>query len=1461
MSSGAPSKGLGILARSSSSINMSQPSPNGSSGSTRAPAKAQITSGVSPPSSPSRKGSSNNNNNNNGTTSPTAALARQSSQRSIVDIQRKSSSVFTSNVRVLHPNAAMIIRAIVADDVLAFARELVLTQPTPEQLARKVLVPGVGYISDASPDEENCTAKYYLREDNHADCGHLAASNDAFAVLNFLLRMKNADVKENQTIDTQWTPLHFGAFNQSERICALLRSSGAELFVEDVYGDRPCDIAALFGNRYLAERLGDTSSADEGTKKDQAYQQLLAQAKAYEEERARDAEARRKQYEQHMQLEKEKRQAIEDRRKLKSVFEIERLSFLRDRWLLARQSFLRDFLVDRYQRWAEHMELAMAMHGAAQEKAAADRIYREEAERRRIAELQRRKSKKGSDRRSSKAAAAAANNSSDNRSPPKTAGTISPTSAAALPPALSAPPLRMEELSALEQFLSLLPEEPLPEVTDRMNKEQKAAVVKQRNKMIKERKARREEATKQFHALEMEHYYQQEALEEENLLGRVEVEQQWFSAFGNLACYDPSIDRKHSGFFRYEAFDDRYRWSCCGQVGDPFALGCLPAEDRTRMMVHTGALKYHIHDCPCGGTVVGGASPALVASSHHTHHDNSKTSSKSNHHSHLSTTTPQQPLPRPDGNDDVIGTDRKLSGFVDEDAANRQKRNQRRVGPEAPTYCNPGGCCWTCCGATLRTSPGCTSQNRFLFADHLLCDVRFLPADVNATVSYVITSADGMEDAHRLLVERAASPVDIMNVLLEERSQMIVSDLLVPTDPESATNIAFIIGENGVNMESEADRDVHQQDPAELERIKYSHGLRRPKCAHYITSKSLVRISNHGRTLEHLTPPLTSRKTCRRVGPASTLPLQARVTRTNLLGNFVLKGDFLADVRRGDADGSAALAALKNLSKGSRRHGGDDDDNKNIDDDDSSSHSSASSDVIAVEVVNPDLQQQSSTADSALGRGDDDAGNQSATTIIQPPSSSLAASPKSVGSPLAWSGASSSGPSSPGGTMNARAVDPSEIFSGIPTFASWGNIYEEHPGDHAAYAFEMRITACPIPVSVTDERLVIGVVQAELPPPDEMPEAKEEAWNVEEDDEHAADDDDDDLNDVTGADEEAYHATGAFENDAASIQLLAMADGSIQSTRPNRRKRGGASPSFQDEPTTPMEAHEQALEAARNAHRRKTVTGAGASPGGRRGRAASVVTFENENADDAGLERKASSVVEGPKYGAASPTSSGSSFTGGLANCFSTVVAAEKRKASIFHVPRRTRAYFAREGSYISGPYGIGWWAHTNSLRGHGLEYELPEENYLREGDLVTFVVDGMNNQLHLFHNRAFCQTIRLPHASSCGYVPAVTLVARARVDVEYVGTRLPYVFKWWREKAMRERMLRLTVSPKELDVRLASLELAKKKSSMRGGPPRSGGSSPSGSSSPHRHRSHLTADSRASSDLRAQEEEAEIRY
>jgi hypothetical protein len=1337
----------------------------------------------------------------------------------------------------------MIIRAIVADDVLAFARELVLTQPTPEQLAKSVLMPGAGYISDASPDEENCAAKYYLREDTHADCGHVAAANDAFAVLNFILRMKNADVKENQTIDTLWTPLHFGAFNQSERICALLRSSGAELFVEDVYGDRPCDIAALFGNRYLAERLGDTSSSDEGTKKDQAYQQLLAQAKAYEEERAREAETRRREYEAHVQLEKEKRQAIEDRRKMKSQFEVERLSFLRDRWLLARQSFVRDFLVDRYQRWAEHVEIAMSMHGAAQERLAADRIHREEAERRRIAEMQRKKMKKGADRKGPNAAPAAPNRG-DNRSPPSGASTISPNTSA-LPPLLAP---RVEELSALEQFLSMLPEEPLPEVTDRMNKDQKAAVVKQRNKMIKERKVRREEATKQFHATEMAHYYQQDALEEEYLLGRVEVEQQWFSAFGNLSCYDPSIDRKHSGFFRYEAFDDRYRWSCCGQIGDPFALGCLPAEDRTRMMVHTGALKYHIHDCPCGGTIVGAPPPIP-------HGGNAK-----HQHASKANSSPPPPLVV----DEVIATDQKLSGFVDEEAANRQKRNQRRVGPEVPQFCNPGGCCWTCCGATLRTAPGCTSQHRFLFADHLLCDVRFLPADVAATVAYVNTSADGLEDSHRLLLERSASPVDVMSVLLEERSQSLVADLLVPTDPESATNIAFIIGENGVNMESEADRDVHQLDPAEIERVKYSHGLRRPKGPHYITSKGLVRISNHGRTLEHLTPPLTSRKTCRRVGPASMLPLQARVTRTNLLGNFVLKGDFLADVRRGDADGSAALAALKGLSKGRRHEGGV---GEKDDDDDASSQSSASSDVIALEVVNPDLQQESTgTALDGVGKGSS-GGNEGEATSILAASSSLAASPKSVGSPLAWSGASS-GPSSPGGTMNARAVDPSELFSGIPAFASWGNIYEEHPGDHAAYAFEMRIVACPIPVSVTDERLVIGVVQAELPPPDEMPEAKEEAWNVEDDD----NDDGDDLEDITGADEEAvglYNANGAFgvEDDAASIQLLAMADGSIQSTRPNRRKRGGqgGSPSFQEEPTSPMEAHEQALEAARNAHRRKTLNspGVGAAGGGRRGRAASVVTFES--GEEAALERKASSVVEGPKYGASSPThssaASGGSFTGGLANCFSTVVAAEKRKANIFHVSRRTRAYFAREGSYIGGPYGIGWWAHTNALRGHGLEYELPEENVLREGDLVSFVVDGMNNQLHLFHNRAFCQSIRLPHASTCGYVPAVTLVCGARVDIEYVGSRLPYVFKWWREKAIRERMLRLTVSPKDLDVRLASLELAKKKSSMRGGPPRSGGSSPSGSSSPSRHRSHLTADSRASSDLRAQEEDAEIRY
>lgn len=1346
--------------------------------------------------------------------------------------------MFTSNVRTLHPNAAMVIRAIVADDVLAFGREIVCTAPTPDQLARTTLIPGVGYISDASPDEENCTAKHYLREDSRADCGHVAAANNAFAVLNFILRMKNADIKENQTIDTRWTPLHFGAFNQSERICALLRSSGAELFVEDIYGDRPCDIAALFGNRYLAERLGDTSSTDEGTKKDQAYQQLLAQAKAYEEERAREAELRRKQYEEQMQLDKERRRAIEERRMMKSEFEIERIGFLRDRWLLARQGFVRDFLVDRYQRWADSIEVAMALDAAEQTKAAAVRMEREEKERLRLLELQRKKAKKGNDRRGSKMPA------KGSAGGPKVAGTVSPGTAALGASPGAAPSMRPlnDDASALEQFLASLPEEPLPEITDRMNKDQKSAITKQRNKMIKERKVRREEATRMFHAREMEHYYQQEAFEEEHLLSRVEIEQQWFSAFGNLACYDPSIDRKHSGFFRYEAFDDRYRWSCCGQIGDPFSLGCLPAEDRSRTMVHTGALKYHIHDCPCGGVVLATAAhQAAVADTKH-----------GKQHKDVGKGNPEE---------EMITDGHRLSGFTNTDAANRQQRNQRRVGPEAPLFCNPGGSCWTCCGATLRTSPGCTSQNRFLFADHLLCDVRFLPADPAATATNVITSADGLEDAHRILA-RAASPVELMSILLEERSQSITTSLMVPTDPESATNIAFIIGENGVNMESEADREMFQQDPAEVERIKYSHGLRRPKGPHYVTARGLVRISNHGRTFEHLTPPLTSRRTCRRVGPASMLPLQARVTRTNLLGNVLLKGDFLADVRRGDADGTLALAALRGPK--ARRHHSDSDEESDA----GSTASSTASDVIAVDVVNENLHADGSTAadehqQEMLG-GDDASTEALKGKRILPPSSSLAASPKSVGSPLAWS-ASTGGSSSPGGTMNAPVVDPSEIFSGIPGFSSWGNIYEEHPGDHAAYAFELRILACPIPVSVTDERLVVGVVQAELPPPDEMQE--ETGWNPEtdrEDDDHG-DEDDDDAEDNPADDEPAgLYRGGPFGGDDDAVELLAMADGSIQSMRQkNRRQRqGNSSPSFPGEPTSPLEAHEQALEAARNAHRRKTVTGAQGGAAARRGRAVSVVTFDEDDSQAQQLERKASSVAEGPKYGAASPTSAASSFRGatGLATCFSTVVAAEKRNASIFRISRRTRAYFAREGSYISGPYGVGWWAHTNSLRGHGLEHELSEDNVLREGDLVTFVVDGMNNQLHLFHNRGFCTSIRLPNASTTGYIPAVTLVAGARVEVQYVGTRLPYVLKWWRDKAVRERMLRLTVSPKDLDVRLALLELAKKKNSMRGGPGSRGGS-PSGSSSPVRHRSHLTADSRASSDLKAEEEDAEIRY
>lgn len=1313
-------------------------------------------------------------------------------QRCLLEASRKSSSVFTSNVRVMHPNADMIIRAIVADDVLAFARELVITNPTPEQLARKKLPPGTGYVSDASPDEENAAAKYFLQKDTSSDCAHLAAANDAFGILNFIVRMKNADLKNNQTSDTGWTPLHFAAFNQSERICALLRSNGADLFVEDIYGDRPCDIAVMFGNRALAERLGDTSCTAETSKKDQAYQQLLAQAKAYEEERAREALEQRRLYEERVQLDKERRRVLEERRKLKAAYENERLLFMRERWLSARQSFVRDFLTDQWQKWVESTEKAIVIDSAACAKAAADRIARENLARQREIDAQRKKGKKG-DRRGSKGKAKKS------------------AAGQGLVLAATAADGAAVDASSLDRFLSSLEEEPLPEISDRMTKDQKAAVVKQRNKMIKEIKIRREEAARMFQEQQATHYNEQDALEEECLSSREEIEQQWFSAFGNISCYDPSADRRHAGFFRYEPFDDRYRWSCCGQIGNPFALGCLPAEDRTRTMIHSGAFTFHMQDCPCGGLLCVGAGAEAAASPPHP-----AAASKGN-----GTIT--------DAADEFSRASDRLSGFTDVASANRQERNQRRVGPKSVKFCNPGGCCWSCCGATVQRGAGCTPQFRFLFADHMLCDVRFLPADPAATITQLVaTEADERSLSLQESGGRPSSPIDVMSIRLEERSQAVVTSL-IPPDPELVNTIAFVIGDNGVSIETETDRDALQQDAAEIERVKYSHALRKPQGPFYTTSKGVVRISNGGRTVEHLTPPLTSRKTTRRIGPSSTLPLQARVTRTNLLGNVVLKGDFLADVRRGDADGTAAMESLQ--SYGSFTSFDDDGDSED-DAGDAARHNNGSH------------------------RHDDDAAEEGRAEAT------------AIGSP---------DPRMPGWCAANTAVDPSELFSGMPMFASRGELPSEHPGDHAAYAFEVRITACPIPISVSDERMVIGLVQAELPPDDELQEGVDSNNTPLGND---YDDEDDEPTMVVDADEEAvaFHADGAFGGNGqeGSVELTMMAAGSVRSLKNSRARR--TTTRMHEASGEEPSSNESAMEAAREAYRRRVLANTNV-PGARKQRAASVVTFEGgalDGGDDAAFDAK-QSFTEGPRYNAGKFASS-SSFGGSddsslngnaLQSCFSAVLSARRHAASIFKVSRRTRAYVAREGSYISGPYGIGWWAYSNSLRGLGVEHELPEESVLQEGDLVTFVVDGMNNLLHLFHNRSFCHSVRLPEASTTGYVPAVTLVAGCRIDVEYVGTRLPYILKWWREKAIRERMLRLTISPKLLDAKLTAIELAKRQSGIRGaggGAMRRVGStvsSSSGAGSMRRMRHPASSsDARSASETLASEEfDAEIRY
>lgn len=1204
----------------------------------------------------------------------------------------------------VHPNAKLIIRAIVADDVAGYCRELRVMQPIDSQNFGHGFRCSNGEIrsDDATAEEEELTARYVLL-DTGSNAAHVAAANDAFNVLNFILRMQIVDLRNSRTFDTQWTPLHFGALNQAERVCALLRSVGADLYLEDAYGDKPFDIANALHNRGLADRLGDTTnSVEENAKKNEAYQKLLAQARRFEEERANDLAEKQRREEEQALVRRQQQEAAEERRALKRKFEQQRLAYIRERWWGARQTLIREFIADQYRLFVERVGVVMpkSLERAKQQEAA--RLAEEHAAAQRSSSSAKKGSKNGKKGRSAKPQRAASLGAPDD-------STLVPTAAALTVAGEDALDVLSPSFDPVAYAMALVDAElPMPDLSDRASKEEKKDHAKLRTKILKERKIRKDQELARLRRMQDDHAVEQDKLEAENALSRLDIEQAWYTGFAALTQHDPGADRKHTGWFRFEPFDQRYSWSCCGQPDDPFAPGCLPGEDTLRPRLHTGLFSFHMVDCGCGGVKVNAVTGRATVADLRRRSLNASAAS-----------------------------------FADQKTSSRQSRNQRRVGPHEKLFCNPGGCCWSCCGATGERDSGCTPPFRFLFTQHCLCDVRFFPvvddSPEDGCRTIVVTTADRSASQ-----ERPQSPQEARSLLLEERSQAIAASVLTTEqDVESNVHVGFIVGANGaLALQTDEEQELLSYDEMERERLRYAHASNAPEPPYVVTAHNRVRLSQKGRRMEHLTPPVLQRTAvAHRRGPAATTLHGARVTRINLLANLVFQTDFLADAKR------------QRCKQGHRSSGG----------------FSASTML--------------DTSDAILLATDSDTDEEDRWVPgVRPQNSFFFQKPTLVHRGLATD-ASARKEELHEDCLAEVLSDfgyPKSIADVVPvSFAPEGGERRGvYTGEFAAYGFELRLVCCPRPTTVADERAVIGLVLADV---DDSDSDDDQGCDADADHQIVQTRDTSPVSEDGGDILPQLHNTSPSRGDNVShVSLTAAARsnsvvsfGGIDDEFPADVASGGVSPRLIDA------AGAAAAYARKKAHRASAVS-------------FSVDSFANNNnskaADQDGASRQ-SDRTSVPR----------------------------SRRRSVFGVPESTRRYFAKEDRYISGPFGIGWWAHTSSIRGLGQQVDVGAENVLSEGDLVLFLVDGVNHALHIFHNRSFVTSIRID--TSVAYVPAVTLVAGCRFDVEFFGhTSLAYVTKWWEERALSERMLRLTTDTKHMDARLAAAENAKKQASTRGG-------------------------------------------
>lgn len=383
--------------------------------------------------------------------------------------------------------------------------------------------------------------------------------------------------------------------------------------------------------------------------------------------------------------------------------------------------------------------------------------------------------------------------------------------------------------------------------------------------------------------------------------------------------------------------------------------------------------------------------------------------------------------------------------------------------------------------------------------------------------------------------------------------------------------------------------------------------------------------------------------------------------------------------------------------------------------------------------------------------------------------------------------------------MGGRAFhDPSRCAKVAPTFGSRGVVLTELLGAHSVYGFELRLAKLPTKSSsattsgssagaaAAAPRMVLGVVAAQLPGSAFRNDAafgdqldspmaqrrRSSAWAMAAEDplpSSSDSDEEEDADDFDGAVQSFNVSTTSFP----SVGIMAAAGGNED----------------------PMSAAGSPTSASQG--KPPTVDG-----GSSASRSESPAVSPSSSAADPSTNNIS------PSNGKRSRNRSGAKPS-----------SAAQNENSMFGVRKHLRKYFSDPSRFVAGPYGFGWWAETSFLRGLGKKIDTGGA-VLSQGDLLLILVDALNDSLHFFLNRAYVASFVVPNFPSYGgFVPAATMAPGSCIEVEFYGAAsLPYVDKWFTERAMTERSLRLsTPAGDQLEAKLEAYYERKRVESSRG--------------------------------------------